>query len=157
MKITLILVGKTEKDYYVKAVDEYSKRVSRYCKFEIKVIPELKNTKSMSVDVQLQKEAECILPLIHGVQEVILLDENGLEFNSVDFSKFIEKRMIGGQRDLFFVVGGPYGFSDKVKSTANAKISLSKFTFSHQLVRLVFLEQLYRAFTIIKGEPYHHQ
>lgn len=156
MKITLILVGKTDKDYFVKAVEEYTKRVSRYCRFEIKTIPELRNTKSMSVDVQMQKEAESILPLIQGAQEVILLDEHGHEFNSVDFSKFIEKRMVAGQRDLFFVVGGPYGFSDKVKSAANSKISLSKLTYSHQLVRLVFLEQLYRAFTIIKGEPYHH-
>ena len=156
MKITLILVGKTDKDYFVKAVEEYTKRVSRYCRFEIKTIPELRNTKSMSVDVQMQKEAESILPLIQGAQEVILLDEHGQEFNSVDFSKFIEKRMVAGQRDLFFVVGGPYGFSDKVKSAANSKISLSKLTYSHQLVRLVFLEQLYRAFTIIKGEPYHH-
>jgi 23S rRNA (pseudouridine1915-N3)-methyltransferase len=157
MKITLILIGKTDKDYFVKAIEEYTKRVARYCKFEIKVIPELRNTKSMSVDVQMQKEAESILPLIQGVQEVVLLDEHGQEFTSVEFSKFIEKRMVAGQRDLFFVVGGPYGFAEKVKSVANSKISLSKLTYSHQLVRLVFVEQLYRAFTIIKGEPYHHQ
>ncbi|BDX37143.1 ribosomal RNA large subunit methyltransferase H [Tenuifilaceae bacterium CYCD] len=157
MKITLILVGKTDKDYFVKAVEEYTKRVSRYCKFEIKVIPELRNTKSMSIDVQMQKEAESILPLIQNAQEIILLDEHGQEFNSVDFARFIEKRMIAGQRDLFFVVGGPYGFAEKVKSVAHSKISLSKLTYSHQLVRLVFVEQLYRAFTIIKGEPYHHQ
>ncbi len=157
MKITLILVGKTDKDYFVRAVEEYAKRVSRYCKFEIKVIPELRNTKSMSVDVQMQKEAESILPLIQNAQEVILLDEHGQEFNSVDFARFIEKRMIAGQRDLFFVVGGPYGFAERVKSAAHSKISLSKLTYSHQLVRLVFVEQLYRAFTIIKGEPYHHQ
>ncbi len=156
MKITLILVGKTDKDFYIKGIDEYVKRIARYCKFEIKVIPELKNTKSMSVDVQMQKEAESILPLIQGAQEIILLDEHGQEFNSVEFSKFIEKRMVAGQRDLFFVVGGAYGFADKVKSVAHSKISLSKLTYSHQLVRLVFVEQLYRAFTIIKGEPYHH-
>ena len=106
MKITLILVGKTDKDFYIKGIDEYVKRIARYCKFEIKVIPELKNTKSMSVDVQMQKEAESILPLIQGAQEIILLDEHGQEFNSVEFSKFIEKRMVAGQRDLFFVVGG---------------------------------------------------
>ncbi len=156
MKITLILVGKTDKDYFVKAVEEYSKRVLRYCKFEIKTIPEVKNTKSMSVDVQMQKEAESILPLLQGVQEVILLDEHGMEFDSIDFAKYIEKKMIAGQRDLCFVIGGPYGFADKVKSVAHGKISLSKLTYSHQLVRLVFMEQLYRAFTIIKGEPYHH-
>lgn len=156
MKIVLILVGKTDKDYFVKAIDEYVKRVSRYCKFEIKIVPELRNTKSMSADVQMQKEAELILPLILNVQEVILLDEHGQEFSSVEFSKFIEKRMVLGQRDLAFVVGGPYGFAEKIKDVANSKISLSKLTYSHQLVRLVFMEQLYRAFTIIKGEPYHH-
>lgn len=156
MKIVLILVGKTDKDYFVKAIDEYVKRVSRYCKFEIKIVPELRNTKSMSADVQMQKEAELILPLILNVQEVILLDEHGQEFSSVEFSKFIEKRMVLGQRDLVFVVGGPYGFAEKIKDVANSKISLSKLTYSHQLVRLVFMEQLYRAFTIIKGEPYHH-
>ncbi|MGE0077475.1 MAG: 23S rRNA (pseudouridine(1915)-N(3))-methyltransferase RlmH [Bacteroidales bacterium] len=156
MKIILILVGKTDKDYFVKAIDEYTKRVSRYCKFEIKIIPELRNTKSMSVDVQMQKEAESILPLIQNVQEVILLDEHGLEFNSIEFSKFIEKKMVTGLRDICFVVGGPYGFSEKVKAVSHTKISLSQLTYSHQLVRLVFIEQLYRAFTIIKGEPYHH-
>lgn len=156
MKIALILVGKTDKDYFVKAIDEYVKRVSRYCKFEIKIVPELRNTKSMSIDVQMQKEAELILPLIINAQEVVLLDERGHEFSSVEFSKFIEKRMVLGQRDLVFVVGGPYGFAEKIRDVANSKISLSKLTYSHQLVRLVFMEQLYRAFTIIKGEPYHH-
>ncbi len=157
MKISLILVGKTDKDYYVKAIEEYAKRVARYCRFEMKVIPELRNTKSMPVDVQMQKEADSILPLIQDAQEVVLLDEHGLELSSVDFAKFIEKRMISGQRDLCFVVGGPYGFADRVKGVAHSKLSLSKLTYSHQLVRVVFVEQLYRAFTIIKGEPYHHQ
>ena len=156
MKVILLTVGKTNEISLKNAISEYQKRLKFYLQFEIEEIPELKNTKSMSVDVQMQKEAESILPLIQGAQEIILLDEHGQEFNSVEFSKFIEKRMVAGQRDLFFVVGGAYGFADKVKSVAHSKISLSKLTYSHQLVRLVFVEQLYRAFTIIKGEPYHH-
>lgn len=156
MRITLTLVGKTDQEFFVQAIEEYRKRITRYCKFEIKTIPEPRNTKSMPVEVQLQKEAEAIVPLTQGVAEVILLDEHGQEFNSVDFASFVEKRINTGQRDILFVIGGPYGFAEKVKKMAHTRISLSRLTFSHQLVRVIFMEQLFRAFTIIKGEPYHH-
>lgn len=157
MKITLIVVGKTDKKYILEGVAEYEKRLSHYCKFEVKVIPDIKNSKSMSASVQMQKEGELILGAIRSASEVILLDERGTEFSSVDFAKFIEKKGIAGQRELAFIIGGPYGFSLEVKAAATALISLSRLTFSHQIVRLIFMEQLYRAMTIIKGEPYHHE
>lgn len=157
MRIVLVLVGKTEKEYFVDAFNEYFKRISKYIRFEVKVIPELKNTKSMSVEVQMQKEAASLLPILDEAQDVVLLDEHGKQFTSVDFAHNIEKKMITGQRDIFFVIGGPYGFAPEVKKRANSLLSLSNYTFSHQLVRVIFVEQLYRAFTIIKGEPYHHE
>lgn len=157
MRIVLVLVGKTEKKYFIEAFDEYVKRISKYIRFEVKVIPELRNTKSMTFEVQMQKEGETIMSVIAEAQEVVLLDEHGKNFSSITFSKFIEKKMIAGNKDLFFVIGGPYGFAPEVKAKATSLISLSELTFSHQLVRVIFAEQLYRAFTIIKGEPYHHE
>lgn len=157
MKITLIVVGKTDKKYILEGVSEYEKRLSHYCKFEVKVIPDIKNSKSMSSSVQMQKEGELILGTVRSTSEVILMDERGSEYSSVDFAKFIEKKGIAGQRELVFVIGGPYGFSPEVKAASNAQLSLSRLTFSHQIVRLIFMEQLYRAMTIIKGEPYHHE
>lgn len=157
MKITLIVVGKTDKKYIIEGMLEYEKRLSHYCKFEVKVIPDIKNSKSMPASVQMQKEGELILGAIRSSSEIILLDERGSEYSSVDFAKFIEKKGIAGQRELVFIIGGPYGFSPEVKSSASGVISLSKLTFSHQIVRLIFMEQLYRAMTIIKGEPYHHE
>jgi 23S rRNA (pseudouridine1915-N3)-methyltransferase len=157
MKITLLVIGKTDKKYILEGIAEYEKRLSHYCKFEVKVIPDVKNSKSMSASVQMQKEGELILNSIRLPGEVILLDERGNEYSSVEFAKFIEKKGITGQRELTFIIGGPYGFSPEVKSFATGLVSLSKLTFSHQIVRLIFMEQLYRAMTIIKGEPYHHE
>jgi len=156
VKITLFLIGKTNKEYISEAIEEYAQRIERYCKFEIKILPELKNTKAMPIQVQMQKESEMLLPAINGYQEIILLDDKGKQFTSEEFANFISKRMVNGQRDMAFVVGGPWGFDANVYKVANSKLSLSKMTLSHQIIRPVFLEQLYRAFTIINGEPYHH-
>ena len=156
MKITLILNGKTEDDYIVKGFSIYENRLKHYISFETIVIPALKNTKALSVDQQKQKEGELIIKNTQTSDKLILLDENGKEYNSVGFSEFIQKEMNSGIKNLVFVVGGPYGFSDEIYKRANGKISLSKMTFSHQMVRLFFVEQLYRVMTILKNEPYHH-
>jgi 23S rRNA (pseudouridine1915-N3)-methyltransferase len=156
MKITLIVIGKTDKKYITEGVSEYEKRLMHYCKFELKVIPDIKNSKSMSESVQMQKEGELIIASIRPTSELILLDEKGSEFSSVEFAKLIERKGVAGKSEITFVIGGPYGFSHEVKARANGLVSLSRLTFSHQIVRLIFMEQLYRAMTIIKGEPYHH-
>jgi len=157
MKISLIVIGKTDKKYFSDAIAEYEKRLTHYCRFEVKVIPDVKSTKSMTPLVQMQKEGEQIIGIVKGSSEIILLDDKGREHTSVEFAKFLEKKMISGQKDLTFIIGGPYGFSPEVIAIASSKLSLSKMTFSHQLVRLIFMEQIYRAMTIIKGEPYHHE
>lgn len=157
MKICLIVIGKTDEAYLQKGLEIFGKRIPHYILFETKVIPDIKNVKSLSFEQQKDKEGELILQQLTTSDELILLDENGQEFSSVDFARFLEKKMLSGIKRLVFVIGGPYGFSDKVYSRANGKVSLSKMTFSHQMVRLIFVEQLYRAFTILKGEPYHHQ
>lgn len=156
MKVKLVLIGKTDSNYLKDGINEYGKRLKHYLPLEIVVIPDLKNTKKLSEDQQKQKEGELISSQIKDGDFTVILDEKGKEFSSVEFSKFIEKQMISGLRNLVFVVGGPYGFSDEIHKRANIKISLSRMTFSHQMVRMIFLEQLYRAMTIIKGEPYHH-
>lgn len=156
MKITLVAIGKTTERYIAEGFEMYAKRINRYCPFEFKILPELKNTKSMPVDLQLQKESEMILNEMEHHPENILLDEHGKLYTSIEFSGFIEKRLNSGQRDLSFYIGGPYGFHQRVKDACHGKFSLSPMTFSHQLIRLLFTEQLYRAFTIIKGEPYHN-
>ena len=156
MKITLILNGKTEDDYIIKGFTTYEQRLKHYLSFETIVIPALKNTKALSIEQQKQKEGELILKHINSSDRVILLDENGKEYTSVHFSEYIQQQMNSGIKNLLFVVGGPYGFSDDIYKRANGKISLSKMTFSHQMVRLFFVEQLYRAMTILKNEPYHH-
>jgi 23S rRNA (pseudouridine1915-N3)-methyltransferase len=157
MKINLLLIGKTDDDYLKKGIDKYLKRLKHYIKVSVHIIPDLKNTRKITEDQQKQKEGEQILAKVATGDNLILLDENGKEFNSEQFAKHIEKKMITGTRCTVFVVGGPYGFSDEVYKRCNEKISLSPMTFSHQMVRLIFTEQLYRAMTIIKGEPYHHQ
>ena len=157
MKFTLLVVGRTVDKHFTALISEYTGRVSHYVPFDMEVIPELKNTKSLSVQQQKDKEGELILKSLQPTDMVVLLDEHGQEFRSVDFARWIERKMQTLQKRLVFVVGGPYGFSDTVYSRANEKISLSKMTYSHQMVRLVFAEQLYRAMTIIKGEPYHHE
>jgi len=156
VKITLLLVGKTTENYLNEAVSEYLKRLKRYITFELVVIPELKNTKNISCEQQKEKEGLAILSAIETSDEVILLDERGLEYSSVEFASFIEKKGLNSVKRLIFVVGGPYGFSREVYARANGQVSLSQMTFSHQMIRLFFVEQIYRAMTILKGEPYHH-
>lgn len=157
MQITLLAVGKTDHQSIQTLVEEYSKRLGFYVKFTFEVIPDLKNTKNLLESTQKDKEGELILKKIDTSDEMILLDENGKQFTSLDFSVYLQKKMNAGLKKLVFVIGGPYGFSDAVYKRANGKISLSKMTFSHQMVRVFFIEQIYRAFTILRNEPYHHQ
>ena len=157
MKVALVLLGKTVNKHFVELIDEYAGRVKHYIGFDIITIPELKNTKSLSADQQKQQEGELILKQMQAGDHVVLLDEHGMEFRSVEFSSYMEQKMQTVNKRLVFVIGGPYGFSPDVYAKANEKISLSKMTFSHQMVRLIFVEQLYRAMTIIRGEPYHHE
>ncbi|OOQ58209.1 23S rRNA (pseudouridine(1915)-N(3))-methyltransferase RlmH [Mucilaginibacter pedocola] len=157
MRVTFITVGKTEDAYLKEGIEKYVKRLKHYTKLELADIPELKNTKALTEEQQKSKEAELILKKITPQDHLILLDEAGQEFTSVQFANYLNKRAISSVASLVFVVGGPYGFDQSVYQRANDKLSLSRMTFSHQMVRLFFVEQLYRAFTIIKGEPYHHQ
>ncbi|MBO4431095.1 MAG: 23S rRNA (pseudouridine(1915)-N(3))-methyltransferase RlmH [Bacteroidaceae bacterium] len=157
MKVALILVGKTVNKHFVELIDEYAGRVKHYIGFDIVTIPELKNTKNLSTDQQKQQEGELILKQMQAGDHVVLLDEHGKELRSVEFSAYMEQKMQTVNKKLVFVIGGPYGFSPEVYGRANEKLSLSKMTFSHQMVRLIFVEQLYRAMTIMRGEPYHHE
>ena len=156
MKILLLTIGNTDKNYIKEGIDDYVRRLSFYIPFETRVIPDLKNRSTLSLELQKEKEGQLILNLVQTADYVILLDERGTEFTSAGFSKWIEKRMIAGIRQIVFVIGGPYGFSKLVYQRADFKISLSQLTYSHQMVRLFFVEQLYRAMTILKNEPYHH-
>ena len=157
MKICLLVVGKTDEAYLQKGIESFLKRIPHYISFEMKLIPDIKNSKNLSKDQQKEKEGELIFQQISTSDELFLLDEQGMEVSSTEFARFLEKKMISGIKRLVFVIGGPYGFSGNIYSRANGKVSLSKMTYSHQMVRLIFLEQLYRAMTILKGEPYHHQ
>ncbi|MDF2431737.1 MAG: rRNA (pseudouridine1915-N3)-methyltransferase [Mucilaginibacter sp.] len=157
MKITFITVGKTEDAYLKEGIDKYVKRLKHYTKLTIIEIDELKNTKALTREQQKVKEAELILKKIAPADNVVLLDEKGTELSSQQFASFIDKKALGSVANLVFIVGGPYGFDVTVYQRANDKLSLSAMTFSHQMVRLFFIEQLYRAFTILKGEPYHHE
>ena len=157
MTIKLLAVGKTDVKDLQKLIDQYVKRLKHYCKFKIEIIPDIKKSKKMDENLQKQKEGELILAKTQASDILVLLDENGKNFSSVGFSTWLQKQMNTGMKQLIFVIGGPYGFSDEVYQRANQKISLSKMTFSHQMVRLFFTEQIYRAFTILKNEPYHHQ
>ena len=156
MKITLLVVGKTTSTQIESLIQEYQKRLTHYIPFSLQIIPELKNTKALTPDQQKLAEGDLILRAITPNTDLVLLDEHGKEFRSIEFADYVQKRMSSG-RDVVFVVGGPYGFSEAVYQRANGKISLSKMTFSHQMVRLFFVEQLYRALTILRGEPYHHE
>lgn len=156
MKIELIQVGKTVNRIFVDGINEYLGRIKHYVSFSITTIPEIKNTKSLSESQQKNLEASLILKQIQAQDTVVLLDEHGKEFRSVEFAAWLEKQQQVARR-LVFVIGGPYGFAESVYERANSKISLSKMTFSHQMVRMIFCEQLYRACTIIQGEPYHHE
>jgi 23S rRNA (pseudouridine1915-N3)-methyltransferase len=157
VKITLLLVGKTTESYLNQAIEEYLKRLRRYVVFEICVIPELKNAKNMSFDLQKEREGVAILNAVEPSDDVVLLDEKGAQYSSVEFASLLEKKSLSSVKRLVFVVGGPYGFSEDVYSRANGRLSLSRMTFSHQMIRLLFVEQVYRAMTILKGEPYHHE
>lgn len=157
MKITLIVIGKTESDYLTKGINIYHQRLKHYLSIDTIVIPALKNTQNISSAIQKQKEGELILKHLQPTDKLILLDEKGTEYNSICFSDFVQQQMNTGIKNLVFVVGGPYGFSEDIYKRGQGKISLSKMTFSHQMIRLFFMEQLYRAMTILKNEPYHHQ
>ena len=156
MKIKLIVVGKTNKLYLIEGEKEYEKRLIHYCKFEEIVIPDIKNVKNMSQNDLKSKEGKLILKQISSTDEVIILDDKGKVYSSMGFSNLLNQTMLRSVKKLVFIVGGAFGFSDEVYKRANTKLSLSKMTFSHQMIRLVFKEQLYRAYTILKGEKYHH-
>lgn len=156
MKCNLIFVGKTVNKHFQAGISDYAERIGHYMPFTITTIPELKNTKNLSEEQQKQAEGELILRQLQPSDTVVLLDEHGREMRSVEFARWLEQKRLSARR-LVFVIGGPYGFSPAVYQRANEQLSLSRMTFSHQMVRLVFTEQIYRACTIIKGEPYHHE
>lgn len=157
MKITLLTVGKTDRDWVRQGLDIYVSRLKHYIPFSIIEIPELKNVSALSKEQIKSKEGELILKNIRATDDVILLDERGKEFSSIEIAKIIQDKINYGGRDIVYVIGGAYGFSEEVYARANSKLSLSRMTFSHQMVRAIFAEQIYRAFTIMKGEPYHHE
>ncbi|WP_203258482.1 23S rRNA (pseudouridine(1915)-N(3))-methyltransferase RlmH [Hyunsoonleella ulvae] len=157
MTIKLLAIGKTDNKELIALIDIYKKRLSHYISFDFEIIPDLKKVKNLSQIEQKQKEGELILKKVSPHDVLILLDEHGKQYSSVDFSGYLQKHMNSGKKQLVFVIGGPYGFSEDVYKIANRKISLSKMTFSHQMVRLFFIEQLYRGFTILRNEPYHHR
>lgn len=157
MKITLIAIGKTEDKYLIEGIDKYLNRLKHYINFNLIIIPDVKNTKNLTEAQQKSKEAALILKQLNNSDVVVLLDEKGKKFSSVQFSQYVNKQMVGSVQNLVFIIGGPYGFDEHIYKRANGSISLSDMTFSHQMVRLFFVEQLYRAFTILKNEPYHHE
>lgn len=157
MQIELIVVGKTDSKEVCALVEMYQKRINHYCRFSMTVLPDLRNTKSLTPQQQNQSEGERILAQLTESDYVVLLDERGAAFRSVDFAEWMRKRMVSGLKRLVFVIGGPYGFSAEVYKRANQQLSLSKMTFSHQIVRAIFTEQIYRVFTILNNEPYHHE
>jgi len=157
MNIELIVVGKTDSREVEALVEMYAKRVNRYCRFSITTLADVRNTRKLSESEQKRLEGEAILRLVAESDHLMLLDEHGAELRSIEFAELLQRRMSSGVKRLVFVIGGPYGFSDAVYARANSKLSLSKMTFSHQIVRAIFTEQLYRAFTILKNEPYHHE
>lgn len=157
MKAALFVIGKTDASYFSEAINEYKKRLVHYLPFEMLVIPDIKNVKNMSEVQQKEKEGECLLKLLQPGDYVVLLDEHGKEYTSMQFASYMEKKMQTVTKRLVFIIGGPYGFSETIYKTASEKISLSKMTFSHQMIRVIFIEQLYRAMTILNNEPYHHE
>jgi len=157
MKIVLVVIGKTDATYFTDAINEYKNRLIHYIPFEITVIPDIKNANNLSESQQKEKEGEQILKVLHPGDYLVLLDEKGKEFTSMQFAAYIEKKMHVVAKRMVFVIGGPYGFSRQVHDAAAEKISLSKMTFSHQMIRIIFVEQVYRAMTILKNEPYHHE
>lgn len=157
MKATLLVVGRTVEKHYQAAIDDYVERIGHYLGFNMEIIPELKNTKNLSMDQQKEKEGELIIKAFQPGDVVVLLDEAGIEFRSVEFAGWMGRKMSTVNKRLVFVIGGPYGFPEKIYQLAKEKISLSRMTFSHQMVRLIFVEQLYRALSILSNGPYHHE
>ena len=157
MKTILLVVGKTVEPHFATGISDYVKRIGRYLTFDMEVIPELKNTRNLTEEVQREKEGELILKALQPGDTVVLLDEGGKEMRSIEFADYMKRKMNTVNKRLVFIIGGPYGFSSKVYAAAQEKISLSRMTFSHQMVRLIFVEQLYRAMTILNGGPYHHE
>jgi 23S rRNA (pseudouridine1915-N3)-methyltransferase len=156
MKIQVLVIGKTEKKWLREAIEEYSNRIQKYISFEIKELPDIKNASSMPEVTRRKKEGELLLPYLQDAY-IVLADEQGKEYRSVELAAWINKLMNYSGKNLVLVIGGPYGFSEEIYQRANEKISLSKMTFSHQMVRIILIEQMYRSFTILKGEPYHHE
>ncbi|MCB0445833.1 MAG: 23S rRNA (pseudouridine(1915)-N(3))-methyltransferase RlmH [Gelidibacter sp.] len=157
MQIKLLAIGKTDNKALQTLIEDYQKRLGFYIKFEFEIIPDLKKVKNLSEDQQKQKEGELILNKLSATDVLIVLDENGKQLDSVGFSEYLQKHMNSGIKQLVLVIGGPYGFSEAIYSKAQGKLSFSKMTFSHQMIRLFVIEQLYRGFTILKNEPYHHR
>jgi len=157
MKIKLLAIGKTDNKHLIQLIEEYQNRLKHYIKFELEIIPDIKNVKNLSEIQQKDKEGELILLKLQNTDQLVLLDDKGKDFSSIQFSQYLQKKMNSGIKQLVLVIGGPYGFSDTVYKKSNGKISLSKMTFSHQMIRLFAVEQIYRAFTILKNEPYHHE
>lgn len=157
MQFTLLVIGRTTDRHVQALIDDYSSRLQHYVPFSLDVIPELKNTRAMSAEQQKAAEADLIRKQLQPSDHVVLLDEHGTERRSVEFAQWLQKRMATGARRIVFIVGGPYGFDPSIHALANEEISLSQMTFSHQLIRVLFVEQLYRAHTILRGEPYHHE
>lgn len=157
MKIVLLSVGKVDSDFFAQAIETYRKRVNFYLSFDIENVADIKNTRKLSEKEQKIQEGDNILKFIQPTDYMVLLDDKGKQYSSAEFARFIEKKTHVVPKRLVFVVGGPYGFSDEIYARANEKLSLSKMTFTHQMVRLVFVEQLYRAMTILNNEPYHHE
>ncbi len=157
MTIKLLSIGKTDSKQLQQLIVEYENRLKHYVKFELEIIPDIKNVKNLSEAQQKEKEGDLILKRLGTTDVLILLDENGKQHSSIDFANFLQKKMNAGIKQLVFVIGGPYGFSNQVLQKAREKVSLSKMTFSHQMVRLFVVEQIYRGFTILRNEPYHHR
>jgi 23S rRNA (pseudouridine1915-N3)-methyltransferase len=157
MKVKLIAIGKTDDKSLHTLIEMYTERLQHYIKFELTLIPDIKNVKNLTQKQQKEKEGSLLLNKLQAGDQLIILDEKGKDFRSIEFSTFLQKKMNSGIKQLVFVIGGPYGFSEEVYKKAQGKVSLSKMTFSHQMIRLFFTEQLYRAFTILKNEPYHHE
>lgn len=157
MKIKLLAIGKTDQKQLQLLIDEYEQRLKHYVKFHLEIIPDVKKAKNLTQEQQKEKEGELILSKIQNTDQLILLDDKGKQFTSVAFSKYLQKKMNSGLKQLVFVIGGPYGFSKAVYAKAQGKISFSTMTFSHQMIRLFVVEQIYRGFTILRNEPYHHE
>ncbi|WP_435263565.1 23S rRNA (pseudouridine(1915)-N(3))-methyltransferase RlmH [Tenacibaculum sp. nBUS_03] len=157
MKVKLLAIGKTDNKHLVQLITEYEKRLKHYIKFSLEIIPDIKNAKNLSETQQKNKEGELIISKLQPTDYLVLLDDKGTAYTSMEFSKYLQKKMNSGLKQLVIVIGGPYGFSDAIYQKSKGKISLSKMTFSHQMIRLFIIEQIYRGFTILRNEPYHHE